>query len=138
MLTYLSTGEPWAGEGTLVNPDGGNADPHLSIIDELKSQTGNNNIDGVGTLNVTKNSAAVSGSGTEFTTHDENKRILIAGTTYVIKAVQDAQTIKLTTPYAGDSAEGLGYATGGKLIGQPWEVKLPTNLVKLDNTLVFS
>lgn len=56
----------------------------------------------------------------------------------MIKAVQDALTITLTTPYTGNSDQGLGYAIGGKLIGQPWEVKLPTDLVKLDSTLVFS
>jgi hypothetical protein len=139
ILTYLSICESWAGEGTLVNSQDGHANPlHLSIIDELKSQTGNNNIDGVGTISVTKNSAAVTGSGTVFTKDDENKRIIIAGVTYVIKRVQDAQTITLTSPYSGDSDQGLSYALGGTLIGQPWEVKLPTNLVKLDNTLVFS
>jgi hypothetical protein len=139
ILTYLSTGETWPAEGTLVNSDGSGGEPqHLSIIDELKSQTGNNNIEGVGTISVTKNSVAISGSGTQFTQDDENKRIVIGSATYVIKHVQDAQTISLTSVYTGDSATGLGYALGGKLVGQPWEVKLPTNLVKLDNSLVFS
>ena len=56
ILTYLSTGELWAGEGALVNSDEGDPDPlHLSIVDELKNQTGNNNIEGKGTLSVTKN-----------------------------------------------------------------------------------
>jgi hypothetical protein len=138
ILTYLSTGKFWAGEGTVVNSDDGDADTlHLSIIDELKSQTGNNNIDGVGTLSVTKNSGTVSGRGTAFTTADENKRIVIAGTTYVIKTVQGMQNIKLTVAYAGDSAEGLGYSMGGKLIGQPWEVKVPTDLIKLDRSLTI-
>jgi hypothetical protein len=139
ILTYLATGELWAGEGTLVNSDGDGPDPlHLSIIDELKSQTGNNNIDGVGTVSVIMNSAEVTGSGTAFTEDDENKHIAIAGATNVIRAVQGAHAITLMAPYTGATGEGLGYATGGKLIGQPWEVKLPTNLVKLDNTLVFS
>jgi hypothetical protein len=139
ILTYLSTGETWPAEGTIVNSDGSGGEPqHLSIIDELKSQTGNNNIEGLGTISITKNSVAITGSGTQFTQDDENKRIFIGSATYVIKNVQDALTISLTTVYTGDSATGLGYALGGKLVGQPWEVKLPTNLVKLDNTLVFS
>jgi hypothetical protein len=139
MLTYLATGELWAGEGTLVNSDSGDPDPlHLSIIDELKSQNDNNNVEGVGTLSVTKNSAAVTGSGTAFTTDDERKRIAIAGTTFVIKSVQNEQKITLTTPYTGASDQGLGYSIGGKLIGQPWEVKLPTDLIKLDSSLVIS
>jgi hypothetical protein len=139
ILTYLSTGELWAGEGTLVNSDGGEPNiQHLSIIDELKSQTGNNNIEGVGTLSVTKNNATVKGAGTAFTASDENRRIVIVGTTYVINSVQDDQTITLTTRYTGDNDQGLRYALGGALVGQPWEVRLPTNLVKLDNTLTFS
>ena len=140
MLTFLATGAPWAGDGTIVNnPDGDGPDPqYLSIIDELRSQTGNNNVDGVGTIAVTKNSANVSGSGTSFSADDENRRIIIAGVTYIIKTVTGEEAITLTTPYAGSSAQGLGYATGGKLVGQPWEVMLPTDLVKLDNSLVFS
>jgi hypothetical protein len=52
--------------------------------------------------------------------------------------VAGPETITLTAPYAGETAQNVGYATGGKLVGQPWEVKVPTQLVKLDNTLVFS
>jgi hypothetical protein len=139
MLTYLSTGEVWAGEGTLVNSENGSPDPlHLSIVAELKSQTGNDNVEGVGTLSVTNGSPAIAGTGTAFTSDDDSKRIVIAGVTYVIKAVENAQTIVLTAPYAGTSGDGLGYAIGGKLVGQPWEVKLPTDLVKLDGSLVIS
>jgi hypothetical protein len=139
ILTYLSTAEIWAGEGTIVTSGGGNPDPFtLSIVDELKSQEGNNNVEGTGTLNVTNNSATVTGNGTAFTTDDESKRIIIADTTYVIKSVQSAQSITLTAPYTGASDQGIGYAIGGKLVGQPWEVKLPTNLVKLDGSLVIS
>jgi hypothetical protein len=138
ILTYLSTGELWAGEGTLVNSEGGPDTQHLSIIDELKSQSGNNNIEGLGTLNVTKNNVTVRGSGTAFTSSDESRRIVIGGATYLIKSVQDDETITITKPYTGDTAQGLRYALGGVLVGQPWEVKLPTNLVKLDNTLTFT
>jgi hypothetical protein len=139
ILTYLSTGEIWAGEGTIVNSQDGNPDPwELSIIDELKSQTNDNNVDGVGTLTVTHGSDAITGSGTEFTLDDENRRIIIGGVTYVIKSVHNPLTITLVTPYAGAAAQGLRYATGGKLVGQPWEVKLPTDLVKLDGSMVIN
>jgi hypothetical protein len=138
LLTYLSTGQLWTGEGTFVNADEDSADPlHLSVVDELKSQTGDNNVDGAGTLSVTKNSAAVTGNGTAFSTDDEDRRILIAGKTYVIKTVTDEQTIALTTSYSGNNDTGLSYSIGGKLIGEPWEVKLPTSLVKLDNSLTI-
>jgi hypothetical protein len=139
ILTYLSTGELWNGDGTLVNSDGDSPNPlHLSVLDELKSQTGDNNVDGVGTVNVTKNSVNVVGTGTAFTADDEDRRIQLAGKTYVIRTVVDAQSIKLTTTYTGDNAQGIGYSMGGRLLGQPWEVNLPTDLVKLDNSLVIS
>jgi hypothetical protein len=100
VLTYLSTGELWT-EGTLINSEG-DAEPDLSIIDELKSQLGDNNVDGPGTVNVTKNSGAVTGIGTAFTADDVSRRIIIAGVTYVIRSVQDAHTITITTPHAGE------------------------------------
>ena len=138
VLSYLATGELWTGEGTLVNADGGDADPGLSIIDELKSQLGDNNVDGPGTISVSKNAAAVSGAGTAFSLDDVNRRIIIDGVTYVIRTVQDPRSITLSAPYAGASAQGVGYALGGVLVGQPWEVKVPTDLIKLDGSLVFS
>jgi hypothetical protein len=139
MLTYLSTGELWAGDGTLVNSDGDSPDVlHLSIVDELKSQVGDNNVDGPGTVSVTKNNPNVSGTGTAFSTDDVDRRIQIAGNTYLVKTVTDEQTIKLTTDYTGNTDSGLGYSMGGKLIGEPWEIKLPTNLVKLDDSLVIT
>jgi hypothetical protein len=139
ILTYLGVGELWTGEGTLVNSDGDAADQlHLSIVDELKSQTGNNNVEGPGTVSVSKNNSTVTGSGTAFGTDDVDRRIQIAGKTYVIKTVTDEETLKLTKVYSGDSDSGLGYSMGGKLIGEPWEVKLPTDLVKLDRSLVIS
>jgi hypothetical protein len=128
----------WAGEGTLVNSEGGDAEPALSIIDELKSQLGDNNVDGPGTIAVTQNAVNVTGTGTAFTADDESRRIVIAGVTYVIKGVQDVLNVTLTTTYTGASAQDIGYALGGTLIGQPWEVKVPTDLIKLDNSLVFS
>ena len=139
ILTYLSTGELWAGEGTLVNSDADSPDVlHLSIVDELKSQQGDNNVDGPGTVSVMKNNPNVTGSGTAFSTDDENRRIQIAGRTYVIRTVVDEQNIKLTTDYPGNPDTGLAYSMGGKLVGESWEVKLPTNLVKLDNSLPIS
>lgn len=139
ILQYLAVTEPWNGEGTLVNTTDGEADDtHLSIVDELKSQMGNNNSDGTGTLTVTKDDDAVTGLDTRFTADDERRRIVIRGTTYVIAAVTGPTTCRLETPYAGTSVQGAGYSLGGKLVGEPWEVKLPTNLIKLDSALTIS
>jgi hypothetical protein len=139
VLTYLATGELWTGDGTLVNSDDGAPDQlHLSILDELRSQLGDNTVRGPGTITVSKSSANVTGNGTAFTADDVDRRIRFGGRTYVIKTVVDEQTITLATPYPGESAAGISYSLGGKLVGEPWEVKLPTNLVKLDNMLVIS
>ncbi|MEU4162657.1 hypothetical protein [Actinoplanes sp. NPDC026670] len=139
ILTYLSTGELWAGAGALVNSDSDSADVlHLSIVDELKSQQGDNNVDGPGTVTVTKDKSEVTGVGTAFSSDDVNRRISIGGTVFVIKSVTDEQNIRLTTAYTGRNDSGLAYSMGGKLVGESWEVKLPTSLVKLDNSLPIS
>lgn len=135
MLNYLDTNIIWPAEGTLVNTESGQPNPlHVSVVDELKSQLNNNTIDGVGRISVTKDSTAVTGAGTEFLTgEDENKRIIIRGVTYIIKEVESTTAVKLTTAYKGDTDAGLPYSYGAKLVGEPWEVRLPTNLVKLDS-----
>jgi hypothetical protein len=139
IIPYALHGAQWTGEGTIVNTEDGEPDPlHLSVIDELKSQTGNSNLEGVGTLAVTQGSASVTGTGTAFTLDDERRRIVIGGVTYVIKRAPDATTITLTTPYAGATDDAIGYALGGTLVGEPWEVKLPTDLVKLDDSLTIA
>jgi hypothetical protein len=58
-------GELWAGEGTVL------------------------------ATNITRDSVADQGNGTVFSADDQNKRIVIAGTIYVIKTVLDARTITL-------------------------------------------
>jgi len=139
ILSYLASGELPGTDGVLVNADDyGPDDTQLSIIDELKSQQGDNNTDGQGTINLTHGSAAVSGTGTAFSQDDVGRRLIVGGATYVIQSVADAQTITLSAPYDGQSAQGQGYALGGVLVGQPWEVRLPTDLVKLDNSLVIN
>ena len=138
MLHFLNGDGIWYGEGTLVNSEDGQLDPlYVSILDELKEQLGNQNIEGTGRLNVTKDSPQVTGVGTEFTVDDENKRILIQGKTYVIKQVISPTEIQLTKPYQDATETGVRYSLGPKLVGEPWEVKLPTDLVILDqnNTL---
>lgn len=139
ILSYLASGELPGTDGVLVNADDyGPDDTQLSIIDELKSQQGDNNTDGQGTINLTHGSAAVSGTGTAFSQDDVGRRLIVGGATYVIQSAADAQTITLSAPYDGQSAQGQGYALGGVLVGQPWEVRLPTDLVKLDNSLVIN
>src|SRR5262249_45822242 len=60
MCHYLKGGFVWKADGTLVVADEhGQPDPvQMSILDELKSQFGDNAIDGQGTINVTNGSPA--------------------------------------------------------------------------------
>lgn len=138
IMYYLTTGQIWNGEGRIVNIIDDTPDPlYVSVIEELKNQLGNNNIEGDGTITVTKNNDMVTGTNTNFSndvlTGDENKRIIIAGETYVIKKVNSLTEIQLKTSYKGESNTDLKYAFGAKLVGDPWEVKLPTDLVMIDN-----
>ena len=133
LLHYLEIGTIWFGEGTLVNAEDGVADPlHLSVLDELKEQLGNQNIEGKGRLTVTKDDDRIIGSGTEFTADDENKRIIIKGRTYLIKEVTNAASIQIAEKFVDADESGVRYSLGAKLIGEPWEVKLPTDLVMID------
>jgi len=133
MMNYLDANIIWSSEGTLVNTEDGEPNPlHVSVVEELRSQLNNNSIDGMGRIDVIKDSKDITGTGTEFLKDDEDKRIIIRGVTYIIKEFVSATSIKLTTPYKGDSESGIRYSYGAKLVGEPWDVRLPTNLVKLD------
>lgn len=137
ILNYLNSFSS-QGEGMLINSIDGEPDSFsVSIVEELKSQMNNMNTVGIGKINVTKNSSSVTGIDTSFSVDDENKRIIIAGKTYVIKQVDSSTTIQLKTAYTGDTQTGIGYSFGAKLIGESWEVRLPTNLVKIDDNLIF-
>jgi hypothetical protein len=132
LLHYLKVGTIWFGEGTLVNAEDDIADPlHVSVLDELKEALDNQNIEGKGRLTVKKNYTQVTGTETEFTDNDENKRIIIKGKTYVINKVVSPTEIQLTEKFIGANESDVRYSLGAKLIGEPWEVKIPTNLVKV-------
>lgn len=135
LTNFLGIRSLWFGEGTLLNPE----DEHetenlyLSVLDELKEQLGNQNVEGKGRLTVKKNDEVVTGSDTGFTQDDELKRIVIKGKTYIMKEIVSATEIRLNRSYAEDDESGVRYSMGAKLIGEPWEVKLPTNLVMIES-----
>jgi hypothetical protein len=133
MLHYLKGGFVWNTDGTLVVAEDGQPDPvQLSIVDELKSQSGDNAIDGQGTINVTNGSPAVTGTGTLFSDGDVKRRIIINGVTYIIKNVASETSIVMSTAYQAVTDTDLKYALGGVLVGQSWEIVLPTDLIKID------
>jgi hypothetical protein len=131
---YLAGFGIWNVEANLVSGDGDQPDAlQLSLVDELRSQLGDSSVPGSGTLAVTHDDTVVTGTGTKFDKdNDMKRRINIGGEIYVIQNVHSSDRVMLSTPYAGQNASGLTYSLGPRLVGEPWEVKLPTNLVKLD------
>jgi hypothetical protein len=128
MLYYVeSNGVIWRGGGP----------PHVddplfvSLVAEIRGLQGQIGSPATGQLAVTNGSVDVSGTNTDFSANDVGREIVIAGTTYVISAVASPTHMSLTTTYAGPSASGLPYSLGPLLVGNPWEVVLPTTLVML-------
>jgi hypothetical protein len=138
MLSFVSGAQIWNNDGEFIL-DSEIDDTYLSIAEEFKSQTGNNSVQGSGTLHVIKDSTNVQGTDTEFIHTDEGRQITIKGSSYVIKKVDEStQKIILKTKYLGGDDAEANYVLGGILVGQPWEIRLPTNLVRLnDSTDLF-
>ncbi|MCY7280834.1 MAG: hypothetical protein LH610_08060 [Sphingomonas bacterium] len=134
VMNYLSGIEIWDADGNFVVAESGEESPmFLSIIAELKSQLGNNDAIGEGTLTLTAGSDLVIGSGTAFTREDENRRIGVGTSRYVIKSFEAPDRLRLRTPFSGPTDNAASYSLGPRLVGEPWEVRIPTNLVKIDD-----
>jgi hypothetical protein len=82
-------------------------------------------------VKVAHGSEQVVGTGTSFTNDDVNRRIRLTSRIWVIRSVEGPDRITLTTPYDGASAEAISYALGPLLVGGPWEIRVPTDLIKL-------
>lgn len=134
LLNYLAGVAIWDAEGNLVSFDDDEpGSPHLSILDELKSQLANQDEEGVGTVSVTQGSEAVNGDGVQLWGEEHIRcRIRFGVEVYVITAVEGTG-FRLDRPYAGTTNATAGYALGPQLVGLPWEVRVPTNLVKLSD-----
>jgi hypothetical protein len=132
IVNYLAGNEIWDAEGNLINFDESGTAPEFPILQELKSRLSNQFEDGAGTLTVTQGDTNVIGSGTEFTDTDIRRRIRIGKAIYVIESRADQQ-LQLDRPFEAASATAAAYALGPRLVGEPWEVRIPTDLVKLDD-----
>ena len=92
-----------------------------------------------GTISVKKDDPRVIGTGTDFTSDDEDREVLIALRTYRIAGVDEAaQELRLREPYAGNDEQGIGVAIGIKYVGEPWVVQVPTTLVYLGSRQLIS
>ncbi len=108
--------------------------PLLSIVAETKARQGYDGIKGEGTVAVTGGSADVTGTLTNFTAeNDVGREIHILGRKYMITAVATTTAITLDRDFEGDDQNGLSYALGVQYVGEPWQVRVPTSLVFLEN-----
>ncbi|MES2482519.1 MAG: hypothetical protein V4609_11030 [Pseudomonadota bacterium] len=137
ILNYLKGIKIWDADGNLIaaDPDDPNQ-PQLSMLAELKSQLGNNDVQGLGTVALTNGDTLVTGTGTDFTDADERRRIRFGLHTGVIHTVEGPQRLRLAEPYTGPSMPDSSYSLGVVLVGEPWEVRIPTSLVKLGDMTI--
>jgi len=124
---YVSTGEIWDGgeKPTLDDP------LYVSIVEEIQQQQGAYVEKSEGTISVEHDSMQVVGVETNFEESDVDREIYIESKHYVIAEVQGAEHLTLTEPYRGDTKEHARYYIGARLVGGPWEVRVPTSLVYL-------
>jgi hypothetical protein len=129
VLHYLSTSELWNGEEkpTVDDP------LYVSIIEEIQQQQGAFVEKTGGTVSVTQGSPEITGTGTSFDpASDVEREIYIEGKRYVIAEIEETeQQITLTEPYRGETKQYARYYIGARLVGGPWEVRIPTSLVYL-------
>ena len=137
---FLKNGKVWLGGEPPTFEEGvsDDAPPFVPLFQELQEQTGLEVFDGPGTVAVTSGSHTVQGAGTAFAgltgadfEINANREIRIGGRDYRIRAVISPTELSLTAPYAGATQDALPYGLGPKLIGQPWDIRLPTQMVML-------
>ncbi|HWR25461.1 MAG TPA: hypothetical protein VN278_04415 [Methanosarcina sp.] len=123
---YWNTGKPWKG----INPNSVTDPAFVSVITSIKEELGNYYSEGEGTISVVNGKADVIGKKTKFTEENHlNYEIIIRGKQYRIGEVISDTYILLRENYTGESEENIPYSIGAKFIGEPWEVRIPTSLV---------
>jgi hypothetical protein len=93
---------------------------------------------GSGTLSVTNGSDAVqinADSQWDATARDLGREVYIDGTGYQVREVAAAREIILDRSYEGATDSSAVYTTGSVPFGAPWLVRVPTNLVILNENL---
>jgi hypothetical protein len=128
IVSLLAGNRPWEDNGTFSIDH----TPYDAMLEELDNEQRGAFARGVGTISVEQGSHVITGSGTDFDGKLHTDRsILIANSAYRIKDVVSATELSLDEPYRGATQEDVPYAFGARLVGDPWEVRIPTNLVYL-------
>ena len=108
-------------------------EPFLSIAEEMKNQQGAIHTKSGGVISVNEGARNVTGVGTDFTDDDVNREITIGGGVYRIKSVASATQLRLASDYRGADAVEVDYVIGAKAVGEPWTLRIPTELVMLQD-----
>jgi hypothetical protein len=122
------SGHIWVGDNVPGFEDGG----ALDIADELRAQTGGDVFsrrDGFVTLR--KDDPLVSVTGGTFSADDRDRELRVGGQEYRIVEFIDESTVRIAAPLPARDIDAAPYAMGAKLVGEPWEIVLPTTLVYL-------
>jgi hypothetical protein len=105
------------------------------MVDEIKEEGRGAFTRGQGTVSVEQNRRVVRGAGTAFDAAlHQDRDLILRERTYRISGVTSPTELVLDRPYTDASGSGLTYAFGARLIGDPWEVRLPTTLVMLQES----
>jgi hypothetical protein len=127
IMHYLSTTEIWNGSEKPTLDE----DLYLSIVEEIQQQQGAYVEKSEGTISVENGNAQVVGTGTNFEESDVDREIYVESKRYIIAEVQDTEHLTLIEPYRGETKQHARYYIGARLVGGPWEVRIPTSLVYL-------
>ncbi|TBN06813.1 hypothetical protein EYD45_02700 [Hyunsoonleella flava] len=130
------------------------AENSLAIIEEITDQYDLEGEIGTGFLNVENGNAIVVGVNTNFRNDessnfnptnqigkntdlktDINREIIIGDEEYIIKNVISPTEIEINKPYQGESAEGVRFIIGPKIVGPSWESVVPSKLIILKGRL---
>lgn len=129
---FLKEGKPWnGGEPPVVDPDYPDAPPYITIAQELAEQLGANFVIGEGKLRVESSGRIAFPVGASFDSTIIDREIRIESDDYRISALADDGSLWFDRDYAGTTGEHK-YGIGPRIVGIPWEVRLPTTLVMLD------
>ncbi|SNQ62461.1 hypothetical protein [Candidatus Methanoperedens nitratireducens] len=125
---YLATGMIWNG-GKVPQVDDS---LYVSIVQELQEQQGAEFTKGEGVISISKGNRTVTGTDTNFKEDDINREILIGSVKYRIADVASPTELTLMEDFRGQNGSNVPYSISEyKLVGEPWEVRLPTTLVIL-------
>ncbi len=147
---FLATGKIWGESG--IPPIYGE-DEYVSIIQEIVEARQGDYSQREGEVSATKDDTIITLSDSTYywdevngqlnqlsIDNDIDREILLDMKIYRIQSIEQTDptdistwTITLSSAFEGDTSTGLKHAVGARFVGAPWEVRIPTKLVYLQN-----